>query len=498
MSASVPPERGGTRLSLYSTAIALFVVAALGCASSGSSEPADGAAGHSEGGGGGKSGVDPAGGTSGAKGGQGGGPAGMGSGGRGDAGTTGSGGSPATGGTAGSRGSTGGTGGVTGGGGSGLGGGSGQPGAGGGGAAGMGSGGRGGAGTAGRGGSPATGGTAGSRGGTGGTGGVTGNGGSGPGGSAPAGSCGATPNPLPFNCRFAWGVNGSNPNTSNYVQFISNWAGYNIQSNGTFSSCDQCGWLTSTMANVPQVPALIAYLIGYYGHALGYQDGNVSPNGPNLTNSMGPVLLGVDNASCPSGVICASNLMVKAYATYAAQLYASYKKPILWLMEGDFVQYSIEGSSTGLSYDQLGQLAAQITNAVKCNDPSAIIAWNYSTWISTTQRDSYFNAINSNVAKLGTSYEMVFTTGSGSSASAGTGTTWAQLYTAAGNKPIYSDESFGLSAASDSWANQSAATIDARIAGHVVAVNITTSTPSYLQTNLTTTLAPAALNTTCF
>jgi hypothetical protein len=174
-----------------------------------------------------------------------------------------------------------------------------------------------------------------------------------------------------------------------------------------------------------------------------------------------------------------------------------YKKPILWLMEGDFVQYSIEGSSTGLSYDQLGQLAAQITNAVKCNDPSAIIASNYSTWISTTQRDSYFNAINSNVAKLGTSYEMVFTTGSGSSASAGTGTTWAQLY-AAGNKPIYSDESFGLSAASDSWANQTAATIDARIAGHVVAANITTSTPSYLQTNLTTTLAPAALNTTCF
>jgi hypothetical protein len=252
------------------------------------------------------------------------------------------------------------------------------------------------------------------------------------------------------------------------------------------------------MGNAPQVPALIAYLIGYYGHALGYQDGNVAPNGPNLTNSMGPVILGVDNASCPSGVICADNLVVKAYAWYAAQVYASYKKPILWLMEGDFVQYSIEGSSTGLSYDQLGQLAAQITNAVKCNDPSAIIAWNYSTWISTTQRDSYFNAINSNVAKLGTSYEMVFTTGSGSSASAGTGTTWAQLYTAAGNKPIYSDESFGLSAAGDSWANQTAATIDARIAGHVVAANITTATPSYLESNLTSTLAPSALATTCF
>lgn len=329
---------------------------------------------------------------------------------------------------------------------------------------------------------------------------ATGSGGSasGTGGSPPAGSCGATPNPLPFGCRFAWGVNGESPTSYDYVQFISNWAGYNIQSNGTFSSCDQCGWLKSTMGNAPQVPALIAYLIGYYGHALGYQDGNVNPNGPNLTNSMGPVLLGVDNASCPSGTICASNVMVKAYAWYAAQVYASYKKPILWLMEGDFVQYSIEGSSSGLSYDQLGQLAAQITNAVKCNDPAAIVAWNYSTWISTTQRDTYFNALNTNMAKLGTSYEMVFTTGKGSSASAGTGTTWAQLYAAAGNKPIYSDESFGLSAAGDSWADQSAATIDARIAGHVIAANITTAPPSYLESNLTSTLAPSALDTTCF
>ena len=356
-----------------------------------------------------------------------------------------------------------------------------------------------GGGTASTGGGTGTGGTAG-RGSIGGAGGATGAGGAGTGtgGNAPTGSCGGTPNPLPFGCKFSWGINGGSPTTFNYVQFISNWAGYNIQNTGAFTSCDQCGWLKSTMANAPQVPALIAYLIGYYGHSLGYMDGNQNPNGPNLTNSMGPVLLGVDNAACPSGTICSENLMVKAYAWYAGQVYASYKKPVLWLMEGDFVQYSIEGSSSGLSYDQLGQLAAQITNAVKCNDPSAIVAWNYSTWISPSQRDSYFNAINTNVAKLGTSYEMVFTTGAGTSGNAGSGTTWAQLYAAAGNKPIYSDESFGLSAAGDSWANQTAATIDSRIAGHVVAVNVTTATPSYLQTNLTTTLAPSALDTTCF
>jgi hypothetical protein len=90
---------------------------------------------------------------------------------------------------------------------------------------------------------------------------------------------------------------------------------------------------------------------------------------------------------------------------------------------------------------------------------------------------------------------MIWTTGTGTSANAGN-SSYANLHTVTG-KRILVDESFGLSAAGDSWANQSAATINARIAGGVVAANITTSTPSYLQTNVTTTLAPSALNTTC-
>jgi hypothetical protein len=70
--------------------------------------------------------------------------------------------------------------------------------------------------------------------------------------------------------------------------------------------------------------------------------------------------------------------------------------------------------------------------------------------------------------------------GQGSSANAGNSETWAALHTLT-SKPILVDESFGLSAAGDSWANQTAATINARIAGGVVAANITTATPSYLR-----------------
>jgi len=342
----------------------------------------------------------------------------------------------------------------------------------------------------------------GSSGGVSGTGGRTGSGGApGTGGATGAGgstaACGGGSAPNPFGCSFGWGVNGGNPSTFSYVQFISNWAGYEIAANGTISSFSNASWL-KTMSSATQVPAYYAYIIGYYGHVNGLPDGNQG-GPPNLTTGMGALLLGTANAACPQGTICANNLIVKAYAYYAAQTYAAYKKPVIWLLEGDFIQYSPEGAQTQpLSYAQLGDLAAQITIAIKCNDPPAVVAINYSSWISTAERDSYFGGINAAMSAAGTSYEMVWTSGKGNSANAGTGTTWAALSAAAGGKPILVDESFGLSAAGDSWANQTAATINARIAGGVVAANITTDTPSYLQSNLTSTLAPSALTTTCF
>jgi|GEM_PF-2276220 hypothetical protein len=321
-------------------------------------------------------------------------------------------------------------------------------------------------------------------------------------------ACGATPNPDPFGCSFAWGTNGGNPTTLTYLQFISNWAGTNISAAGTFSSFDNGNWLkTMSTATVKQVPAYYAYLLGYYGHANGLPDGNQTcpssnPNCLKLTTGMGTLLLGVCNAGCPQGPpaeICENNVMVKAYAWYAAQTYAAYKKPVIWLLEGDLIQYSPSSSQTQkLTWTQFGQLVAQIIKAIKCNDPPAVVAVDYSSWMSNATMLLFFNAINTEVANLGTSYEMVWTTGQGTSGNAGSGTTWAQLHTASGGKPILCDESFGLSAASDSWANQSAATINLRIAGGVQAINITTSPlPTYLQTNVTSTLAPSALNSTC-
>jgi hypothetical protein len=317
-------------------------------------------------------------------------------------------------------------------------------------------------------------------------------------------ACGGSASPNPFGCSFAWGINdpgGSSLASYDYLQFMSNWAGYDIPASGIFASSSQfdaAGWLTS-MATTTLVPAYYAYIIGYYGHANGLPDGNQNPNGPNLASGMGALLLGVDNAACPQGppaTICADNLMVKAYAWYAAQTYAVWKKPLIWLLEGDFIQYSVEGAQTQpLSYAQLGQLAAQITMAIKCAMPTAVVALNYSTWISTSQLDSYFGEIATAMTSLGTTYDMVWTTGTGSSASAGNAT-YADLHSLTG-KPIVVDESFGLSAMSDTWANQSASTIDARAGDGVAAANVTTDLPAYLKTNVSTTLAPSALHSTC-
>ena len=282
-----------------------------------------------------------------------------------------------------------------------------------------------------------------------GSGGLTGASGAGAMGGSPGDggistTCGATPAPNPFGCSFAWGVNGGNPTSLSYLQFISNWAGYNIQKDGTFGAngFDSGGWLKS-FASTTLVPAYYAYIIGYYGHNNGLPDGNQS-SGPNLTTGMGALLLGVANAACPQGppaTICADNLIVKAYAWYATQTYAAYKKPVIWLLEGDFVQYSPEGAQTvPLSYAQLGQLAAQITLAIKCNDPPAVVAMNYSTWISTAQLNSYIGGIDAAMTALGTSYDMLWTTGKGTSANAGNAT-YAALHTLTG-KPILVDESF--------------------------------------------------------
>jgi hypothetical protein len=341
------------------------------------------------------------------------------------------------------------------------------------------------------GGSAATGGRAGAKGGSAATGGAVGA----TGGSAGAtgGSGGAAGGP--FGCKFAWGE--PSPASASWLQWVTNWMGSSIKADGTVPSCETCSWL-SQLASTNLVPAYYAYVIGFYGHANGLPDGNQS-SGPNLTTGGGALILGAANAGCPAGQICAQNAIVRAYATYAKASHDAWPtRPLIWLLEGDYVQYAASSQSQPLSYAQLGQLAALITTAIKSNMPNAIVAMDHSTWNSDDVTNSFWGAMKQ--ADL----DLVWTTGvgnangfmaSGTTASSYNGKTctYSYLHALTGLK-ILVDESAGLSQASDTWSNQPAATINARIAEGVIGINVS-GAPSNYQSNVAA-LSPQ-LDSTC-
>jgi hypothetical protein len=291
--------------------------------------------------------------------------------------------------------------------------------------------------------------------------------------STTAGSTGSYVNP--FGCKFGWGEpapSGSLSSLSSSLQFVTSWAGYEITSSGSISSCGNCGGFVKQAAAANLVPAYYAYFIGYYGHANGFPDANtVATGAPSLATGVGALLLGAANAGCPSGQFCDQNKIVQAYAYYAQQTHAAWPtKPFLWLLEGDFVQYTDASQSQPLTMNQLGQLAALITTAIKTNMPNAVVAIDESNW----NTDDVTNSFWASMAQA--NYDMVWTTGvanndgyfvSGTTAKSYNGATakYSYLHSLTGRK-IYVDQW-----TPDTWSNASAATLDTLIASGVVALN---------------------------
>jgi hypothetical protein len=335
-----------------------------------------------------------------------------------------------------------------------------------------------GAGGAGTGGIKGTGGSGATGTGTGGSGGGgMGAGGSGPGGAT--GSCGSTTlNQHPFGCKFAWGIAdpGGSLASYSYVQFVSYWVDSSISAAGTYTTCNGCNWLTKNVASTSLIPAYYAYIIGFLGHANGIVDGNQT----------GTKKLTTDGAAL---VKANRKAIVDAYAWYAKMTAAAWPtKPLVWLLEGDFVQLADSGQSSPLTMAEVGQLAADITCAIKSNMPNAVVAIDHSNWNTDAVTKSYWGAMKS------VNYDMVWTTGVGnnngflvsgttSSTFNAATATYSYLHSLTG-RTILVDTSAGASAAGDSWSTASLADVNARITEGVIAANITGTAPSGLQNNI--------------
>jgi hypothetical protein len=297
------------------------------------------------------------------------------------------------------------------------------------------------------------------------------------GASAPTTTCGSAAATQPFGCKFAWGTNDPGGSLAAFagLSFMSKWVGYELDSSGSLPSCDGCSWLREQVASTALVPVYYAYFIGYFGKANGLPDGNENPNGPNLTTDAAK-LIRTQRAK-----------LVGLYREYAKQTAQAWPdKPLVWLLEGDFIQYTADSQKEALTYPELADLAQEISCAIKSEMPKAIVAINHSTWNGNEITDAFWNALSQ------VSYDLVWTTGvannngffeMGANDSIYNAKTanYAYVHQLTG-RDIFVDTSFGLSEMADSWSSADAATLNARIDEGVIAANVTKPPSNYVST----------------
>ena len=233
--------------------------------------------------------------------------------------------------------------------------------------------------------------------------------------------------------------------------------------------CDGCG-LASDLENSGATAVYYAYFVGYGGHDAGLPDCNVG----------GPPNLCSDGAGW---IKQNRGRLLSWYEEYARLTYqASPNKGVVWLLEGDFIQYTYEEQNDPLSISELSELTTDIVCAIKTNEPNAAVAINHSAWIREPRMGDYFDAMPMDLI------DMVWTTGMGNleqgylneSDSYGcTDCTYAYLSERAGGKKILADTSFGASQASDSWTGIGAEILNQRIADGVIAANVTSPPGDY-------------------
>lgn len=293
---------------------------------------------------------------------------------------------------------------------------------------------------------------------------ATGGASTGTGGSSQVSACGESlaVNPTPFGCELAWGANGNQGSRSSYLDFITSWVGYETNG-GLGGACDGCR-LAKTLASTNAMAVYYAYFIGYQAREDGFGDCNTDGDGQTLCTRGAQWIR--DN----------HDRLIDMYGNYSELTYqASPSKGVLWLLEGDFIQYTYDEQSNPLSMQELGALTEEIVCAIKTNAPNATVAVNHSSWIRDPTLSNYFNAMPLEII------DMVWTTGMGNvnGGYLNTGDAnnredgkYSYLFGLTG-KHMLVDTSFGASQQDDSWTDASQDALNQRIADGVIAANVT-------------------------
>ena len=288
----------------------------------------------------------------------------------------------------------------------------------------------------------------------------------------------------PFGCKFAFGSYQSN--LLNSLDFIGTWIGDETNgglnswsATGTNNSCGDCNLVKSVAGQSGKFVVFYTYIIGFQACKQGgFCDCNTHSK-PNLCSNGAQWIR--DNRA----------QIIRAYGEYARVAHQnSPNKPVIWWLEGDFIQYSYTTDQTNpLTYAELGQLAKDITCAIKENEPGAIVAMNHSPWISDAQMKGFWGAMPPEI-------DVVWLQGPGDSNVLNN--SWAKtgcydsLRKYVNRRPMMAETSYGTP---DRWTTTTVANINKRIAQGVIAVHFN-STPTSNDISKIASYRPQ-LSTTC-
>lgn len=292
----------------------------------------------------------------------------------------------------------------------------------------------------------------------------------GAGGSLAAGSGGAPSTPAGkvfAQCRFHFGSIAdavrNNAALVNELDFFTpGWMGLK----DTFDMQGVCDDTKPGATFEKQVPAIVAYVAAFYAkRTANLKDCNAQ---------------GAQQDLCVAGAqVVKQNLdkIIAVYENYAQGFAGCYgtTRPIIFMMEPDFYQYTVNTQSQPWSSADAGKIMGQFVNAIKKHLPNAVFSMDISPWVAPDNGSDNGKQWYSNFDM--SSFTFVNTSGGGTDAATDTirnsnKMTWRGVSEATG-KPVLADTGYGVNGASaghdPAWDDIN--NVSARIADGVVSIS---------------------------